>query len=361
MRVTPAEPGRRWLRRHRYDRAMKTLMLAALPATARPTIPSAADEPDLARAGLTPLDAARIGEALAAARTDGTRRLYDVVWGQWQRWCAERGVVAVPVDPLAVCAYLTERAEAGRATGTLDMACTVIRHVHRTLGVADPIASEAVRQVRRGLRRTYGAAPRRLARPLAVDEIRQIVGGIDRTTPHGIRDAAIILLGYASAMRRAELVALDLVDVEHQPAGLLLHVRRSKTDQEGHGAQVAVAHGRHAATDPVAALNAWRELRGEVPGALFTRIWGRSISMERLSGHVPARMLRARAEAAGLDGTRITAHSLRAGHATTAALAGVPLNRIAAQTRHKDLGVLVNRYIRPLEALDTTSSKDLGL
>jgi integrase len=85
------------------------------------------------------------------------------------------------------------------------------------------------------------------------------------------------------------------------------------------------------------------------------------VSLQPLFGHVVARMLRARAEAAGLDGTRITGHSLRAGHATTAALAGVPLNRIAAQTRHKDLTVLVNRYIRPLEALATTSSKDLGL
>jgi integrase len=83
--------------------------------------------------------------------------------------------------------------------------------------------------------------------------------------------------------------------------------------------------------------------------------------LEPLSGHVPARMLRARAVAAGLDGTRITAHSLRAGHATTAALAGVPLHRIAAQTRHKDLTVLVNRYIRPFEALAHTSSRDLGL
>lgn len=362
VHVSPAPPARGRLRRRRYDRAMNTLLLAALPATARPAFASTTiDDPGLARAGLTPVDAARIGEALAAARTDGTRRLYDVVWNQWQRWCADRGVAAVPADPLTVCAYLTERAEAGRATGTLDMACTVIRHVHRTTGAVDPIATEAVRQVRRGLRRTYGAAPRRLARPLSVEEIRQIVGGIDRATPHGIRDAAIILLGYASALRRAELVALDLADVEPKPAGLLLHIRQSKMDQEGHGEQVAVAHGQHAATDPVAALNAWRELRGESPGALFTRIWGSSISTERLSGHVPARMLRARAEAAGLDGTRITAHSLRAGHATTAALAGVPLNRIAAQTRHKDLGVLVNRYIRPLEALATTSSKDLGL
>jgi integrase len=307
------------------------------------------------------VDAARIGQALAAARADGTRRLYDVVWGQWQRWCAERGVAAVPADPLTVCAYLTERAEAGRATGTLDMACTVIRHVHRTTGAVDPIASESVRQVRRGLRRAYGAAPRRLARPLSVEDIRRIVAGIDRSTPHGIRDAAIILLGYASALRRAELVALDLADIEHKPAELLLHIRQSKTDQESDGEHVAVTHGQHALTDPLVALNAWQDLRGETPGALFTRIWGSAISSERLSGHVPARMLRARAEAAGLAGTRITAHSLRAGHATTAALAGVPLNRIAAQTQHKDLSVLVNRYIRPLEALATTSSKDLGL
>lgn len=337
-------------------------MLAALPANARPTFASTTtDDPHLTRARITPVDAARIGEALAAARTDGTRRLYDVVWSQWQRWCTDRDVAAVPADPLAVCAYLTERAEAGRATGTLDMACTVIRHVHRTTGAADPIASEAVRQVRRGLRRTYGAAPRRLARPLSVELIRQIVGAIDRTTPHGIRDAAIILIGYASAMRRAELVTLDLADVEHNPAGLLLNIRQSKTDPEGHGQQVAVAHGQRALTDPVAALNAWRIVRGDEPGALFTRIWGSTISSQRLSGHVPARMLRARAQAAGLDGTRITAHSLRAGHATTAALAGVSLDRIAAQTRHKDLTVLVNRYIRPIQALENTSSRDLGL
>jgi integrase len=166
-------------------------------------------------------------------------------------------------------------------------------------------------------------------------------------------------LRYAARLR--QLVALTLGDLDDKPAGLMLHIRRSKTDPEGHGAVVGVAHGQHAATDPVAALNAWREIRGAAPGPVFTRIWGSTVSLQPLTGHVPARMLRARAEAAGLDGTRITAHSMRAGHATTAALAGVPLDRIAAQTRHKDLSVLVNRYIRPLEALATTSSKDLGL
>ena len=299
--------------------------------------------------------------AIAAARTETTRHVYALIWAQWERWCTTRGVAALPADPLALCAYLSERAAAGKANGTLNMTCVVIRHVHRMTGAEDPVDSEAVRQVRRGLSRTYGAAPRRLARPLTVDEIRQIVAGIDRTTPIGIRDAAIILLGYASAMRRAELVALTLTDVEHKPAGLLLHIRRSKTDQESHGQVVAVAHGQHATTDPVAALNAWRTIRGGTTGALFTRIWATSISRQPLGPDVVARMLRTRAVAAGLDGTRITAHSLRAGHATAAAMAGVPLDRIAAQTRHKDLTVLVNRYIRPLEALANTSSKDLGL
>lgn len=123
-------------------------------------------------------------------------------------------------------------------------------------------------------------------------------------------------------MRRAELVALTLADVETKPLGLLLTVWKSKMDQEGSGQVVGVAHGTFAETDPVAALAVWCAVRGETPGALFTRIWASSVSLEPLSGHVVARMLRARAETAGLDGTRITAHSPRAGHATTAALAG---------------------------------------
>jgi integrase len=245
--------------------------------------------------------------------------------------------------------------------GTLDMSCTTIRHVHRMRGGEGPVDAEAVRQVRLGLRRTRGSAPRRLARPLSVEEIRQILGGIDRTTPIGTRDAAIILLGSASAMRCSETVALFLADVEHKPAGLLLNVRKSKTDQEGHGEVVAVAHGQYAVPTFWPRSPPGVPYGGETPGALFTRIWESSVRLEPLSGHVVARLLRAPAEAVGLDGTRITAHSLRAGHATTAALAGVPLNRIAAQTRHKDISVLVNRYIRPLEVLATTSSKDLGL
>ena len=311
--------------------------------------------------GLTVEDARRIADALNAAHADSTRQIYGYLWRAWERWCDHRGVAALPADPAVLAAYLVERAAAGVAPVSLDLACVAIRYVHRTQGHPNPCDEELVRQVRQGLRRIYGTAPRRQARPLTVPEIGQIVSAIDRSTPIGARNAAIILLGYASAMRGSELVGLDLADVEPKPAGLLVTIRSSKTDQEQRGQTVPVAHGSNAVTDPVAALAAWIKIRGNHPGALFTRIWDSHISDQRLGTHVVSRMLRERAIAAGLDGTRVTSHSLRAGHATAAAMAGVPLTRIAAQTRHKDLGVLVNRYIRPLEALATTSSRDLGL
>jgi integrase len=260
-----------------------------------------------------------------------------------------------------VCAYLAERAASGTTVATLNVACSAIGHVHRSHGTDDPIAHPRVRQVRLGLRRTYGIAPRRQARPVSVAELRQILARIDRTRPIGVRDTAIMLLGYAGALRRSELTELTLADVEHKTAGLLLTLRRSKTDQEGSGHIIGIAHGSHPDTDPVAALDAWLDLRGHEPGPLFTRVYYSRIHADPISGNTITRMLHARAKAAGLPADRITAHSLRAGHATTAALAGVPLERIAAQTRHRDLSVLVERYIHPLEALAHTSSCDLGL
>jgi hypothetical protein len=152
--------GQGW-RGRRYDKAMTTMMSSALPATAlvRPVDP----------VGVMPrtdTDGERIAAAIAAARTESTRHVYAGVWARWERWCAGRGVPVLPSDPLAVCAYLTEQAADGRAMGTLDLICTVIRHVHLTCELHNPADALAVRHVRRGLCRTYGSAPRRLARPL---------------------------------------------------------------------------------------------------------------------------------------------------------------------------------------------------
>lgn len=185
---------------------------------------------------------------------------------------------------------------------------------------------------------------------------------IDATTATGKRDRAILLLGYASALRPGEISALDTIDLLRKPTGVLLRIRRSKTDQDARGQLVGVARGENPVTDPVRALDEWLTVRPDEPGALFTRIFYRNHpTTERIGPRAISRTVQERAIAAGFDGIPVTGHSLRAGHATTAAVNGAPIDRIAAQTRHRDLGTLLNHYIRPAEAMMTTTSRDLGL
>lgn len=183
----------RWPTGRRYNAAMT--ISPTPPAVLTPDLASALvrARPDGLPVGLTVEDAQRLAEALSAAHAESTRTVYAHCWRVWERWCAHRGVAALPGDPAALAAYLVERAATGIAVTSLDLACTAIRYVHRTHGLPNPAQDELVRQVRLGLRRTYGTAPQRQARPLTVPVIRQILDAIDRTTPIGARDAAIIL------------------------------------------------------------------------------------------------------------------------------------------------------------------------
>lgn len=142
-------------------------LAASLPDTA-----ATIDLPD----GLTVDDARRISEAVASTLAESTRRVYGHGWRQWEGWCFQRGVDPLPATPALVCAYLTERASEGASVPTLDLAIGAISYAHRSRGLDDPTLVEAVRQVRRGLRRIVGSAPRRLARPLDTDDIRQLLG-----------------------------------------------------------------------------------------------------------------------------------------------------------------------------------------
>jgi integrase len=300
--------------------------------------------------GLTVEDLARVAAATEAARAPSTRYVYALQWRAWQRWCATRDLDPLPADPAGVAAYLADRTASGLTVASVDLTCSAIRDAHLAAGLANPTDHPIVRRVRDGLRRTYGTAPQRQARALSVTELGQILARIDRTTPTGARDAAILLLGYAGALRRSDLAALDLADIKSRSAGLLVTIRRSKTDQDRRGQVIGIAHGQHRATDPVAALDAWLGFRGRDHGPVFTRVYRTRVHETGLAAHTIGTIIRDRAAASGLSADRITSHSLRAGHATAAALAGVPLDRIAAQTRHRSLNVLLDRYIRPLEA-----------
>lgn len=290
-----------------------------------------------------------------------TRVVYASAWVQWTAWCRTRDLTPLPASPEAIAAYLVERAEAGLSYGTIDLACSAISHHHHRQGFSDPMGDITLRRVRRGLRRIIGVAPRRQAHPLTVAEVGTIVSAIDPGTATGVRDRALILLGYASALRPSELAALRLGDLTARRDGILIRVRRSKTDQDGVGQLVGVVAGRNSQTDPIGGLAAWLSIRPGGRGPLFTRIHQTGVAtLEPIGPRTVSRMVQARAAEAGMDGKFVSGHSLRAGHATTAAANGAGVDRIAAETRHRDLDTLIEHYIRPSDALATSTSRDLG-
>jgi integrase len=162
----------------------------------------------------------------------------------------------------------------------------------------------------------------------------------------GLRDRALLLIGFSGAFRRSELVALDVSDVAFNREGLVVTIRRSKTDQESAGRKIGIPYGSNPATCPIRSLQDWLERSGIHEGPLFRPInrHGRMASV-RLSGGAVAEIVKRYVEAVGLDATTFAGHSLRSGLATSAAMAGASERAIMAQTGHRSVNT-VRRYIR---------------
>jgi integrase len=177
----------------------------------------------------------------------------------------------------------------------------------------------------------------------------------------GLRDRALILLGFAGAFRRSELVGLDFEDCAFGKDGLTVTLRRSKTDQSGEGRKIGIPYGSNPETCPVRTLQFWMAESTIAGGSLFRSInrHGR-IQSARLSGGDVARIVKKLIERAGLDPSKFAGHSLRAGHATSAAIAGASERSIMAQTGHRSVQ-MVRRYIRDGSLFRENSAGKLGL
>jgi len=189
-----------------------------------------------------------------------------------------------------------------------------------------------------------------VARPLTADAIRSIVASLSKVERRGLRDRALVIVGFGGAFRRSELVALDVADLTVDPTrGVLVRVQRSKTDQLGAGADVALPFGSHADVCPVRALKAWRVASGVEEGALFRSVDRHGRVGARLDGRDVARTLKVLAARAGLPSAQLSGHSLRAGLATTAVLAGRSDQTIMLQGCWKSR-TMVDRYVRTADA-----------
>ena len=211
----------------------------------------------------------------------------------------------------------------------------------------------------KGIRRTIGTAPGQKAATLT-DDIRAMVDTTDVGTI-GIRDRALILLGFAGAFRRSELVGLDVDDCVFSKDGLTVTLRRSKVDQEGVGRKIGIPYGSNPETCPVRTLQAWMEHAGISAGPLFRSLNRHGqVQPGRLSGIDVARVVKKLAQRAGLDAAKYAGHSLRAGHATSAAIAGASERSIMNQTGHRSVQ-MVRRYIRDGSLFRENSAGKLGL
>ena len=285
----------------------------------------------------------RAKEYAAGSKSDNTRRAYTHDLKHFSEWCHSRGFDVLPTTPGVFALYLTDLAEGGYKLSTIERRRAAVVEAHKVSGYDNPGIGEA-RLVMQGIRRALGKRQEQKA-PATVDHIARMVTTCDNTIM-GIRDRALLLVGFAGAFRRSELVALNVEDITFVPEGLAVTIRRSKTDQTGEGEKIGIPYGKNKHTCPVRSLKAWLTEAGITAGAIFRGIDRHgNVQPRGLTPQSVALVVKRAAGASGLDGSLFGGHSLRAGLATSAAAAGVEERLIANQTRHKSMTVL-RRYIR---------------
>jgi integrase len=307
------------------------------------------------------VDYARVRRYLDEAKAATTRRGYGQDADHFAIWCADHHYRALPADPLVVADYLTELADAGYKPATIMRRASGIAYAHRQAGRPPPTTNPGVREVLQGIRReaAHRGLTRTRARGLTLPQLIALVADLPDTTA-GIRDRALLLVGYALGLRASDLAGLDRTGVEPARDGYDIHLRISKTDQLGAGETLALAPGAREATCPVTALRRWLELLDQPAGPLFRSVSksGR-IGDGRLVTSSVHRILRRAAGNAGISLDRLSPHSLRRGFATTAYAAGVPEAEIARTGRWKTLTVM--RDYNDAERWTKPASGGLGL
>jgi integrase len=267
---------------------------------------------------------------------------------------------AFPADPAVIGLFAAHLAEAGRKISTIKRKLAAIAKAHRDQGRYSPCSMRysGVSDVIHGIEREKGS--RADAKdPLTVEQLRKMVDALPETA-RGMRDRALLLVGFASGCRRSELAALEVGDIEETEDGLRVLIRRSKTDPSGEGHVIGIAYGSQLATCPVRNLRLWLASSGITGGAVFRGFRGSKMVASGITAQVIADVVKRAAERAGINAAGLSAHSLRSGLATAAAHAGCPERDIMRQTRHRS-AAMVRKYIREAELFRNNVSSKLGL
>jgi integrase len=284
-----------------------------------------------------------------ATRARSTQVSYESDWRGFQAWCDSAGRRALPADGDTLALYVTARLQGGLRVSSAERHVAAVAYRHKAEGMAVPDRAEA-RMIMVGARRQRKERPFQRA-ALAPGDLARICKKLLAVgTVLGVRDRALLTLGFVTGLRRSNLVALNLADVRFVPRkGVAVTVGASKTDQTGRGQVIGVFRGARVETCPVRALRAWLELRGDDDGPLFTRVRaGGRPELGRLNPDTVNQVLKASVAAIGLDPALYGGHSLRAGCITAAANGGASHLAIMERSGHTTVE-MVRRYCRNVD------------
>jgi site-specific recombinase XerD len=297
---------------------------------------------------------------IRGAKAAATRRAYEADWALFAGWCGERGIAPLPADPRAVAAFLADLERHGAKAATIRRKLSAISVRHRIAGHDSPRKSWLVAEAMEGIQREIGVGQVKKA-PARTGDVRTMVATLNTSRLIGARDRALLVLGFAGAFRRSELVAFDVGDLVERGDWLYAHVRRSKTDQKGEGAKVAMPWGGDPLTCPVRSLRAWLSASGITEGPVFRPVTkGGRLGDTRLSDRAVAKIVKRTAEAAGMNPDSYAGHSLRSGFITSAAENETLERHIMRHSRHNSVTV-VRGYMDEADLTRDNAAANVGL
>jgi|SRR5579872_383616 len=283
-----------------------------------------------------------VRDNIESCLSKGTREMYKIDWRIFSEWCLAHNVNPLPIPPEVLCIFLTEQANAGFAPATLIRRLAAIKRCYDRAGLDSPTKHPAVLMCMKGIKRNTSHEVKKKS-AATVDRIQEMINHCPDNIS-GLRDKAILLLGFAGAFRRSELVALTTRDITRTDDGIKVIIRRSKTDQEGKGHTIAIPNGQNLRV--VDHLFAWLKEAHIVNGFLFRSIRkGGKVQERVLTSHAIAEIVKKYARLLGLTVENFSGHSLRSGLITTAAKSGASINKIMEISRHSDINTLVG-YVR---------------
>lgn len=296
-----------------------------------------------------------------------TKQTYDKGWKSFTDWCHEQNVdpLSIKEKEALIALYAADKAKSGKKLGGLMTFIAGITSTYKAYGHEIDMRQLPIARVFKGIRRKLPAKPTQ-KEPILPEDLKEMIKAIpiegsEKIRRVGLRNRALILVGFFGAFRRSELVGIKYEDLRFCKDGVIVFLARSKTDQEGQGMEKILPYGNNSLTCPVLALKSWIEEANISSGYIFSKIEGCGfISYKPLESHAVSEIIKKNGYIKSLDKRKYAGHSLRSGFVTSAVKQNIGQDLIIQQTGHKNLSSL-QCYIRRGRNIEESAAAQLRI